>query len=246
MTLGDLVKKYREKHNISMDEFSKMCALSKGYISMLENNINPRSNKPIAPTLPTIKKIATAMNADIDSILKIIDSNQEISLDPRLEGVESQKENTAIRLNKIMLERNLRQVDILDRVKPFCAKYDVKMSKSDLSQYVSGKVEPSQEKLVVLGMALNVSEAWLMGFDVPMERQSNDKNKESSSKIIQYYNRLNDLGKHEAEKRVEELTFLPQYTLEVKAAHNDYLDEPGELERMKNDLSSLKRPDTNT
>ncbi len=56
MTLGDLVREYREKYNISMDEFSKMCELSKGYISMLENNINPRNNKPIAPTLPTIKK----------------------------------------------------------------------------------------------------------------------------------------------------------------------------------------------
>ena len=45
------------------------------------------------------------------------------------------------------------------------------MNKSDISQYVSGKVEPSQEKLVVLGMALNVTESWLMGFDVPMERK---------------------------------------------------------------------------
>lgn len=71
--------------------------------------------------------------------------------------------------------------------------------------------------------------------------------RKGNPKIIQYYDQLNDVGKHEAEKRVEELTFLPQYTtLEVKAAHNDHLDEPGELERMKNDLSNLKRPDTNT
>ena len=81
MTLGDLVKEYREKHNISMDEFSRTCNLSKGYISMLENNINPRNDKPIAPTLPTIKKIALAMKMDIDSLLKALNSNQEINLD---------------------------------------------------------------------------------------------------------------------------------------------------------------------
>lgn len=131
------------------------------------------------------------------------------------------KENTAIRLNKIMTERNLRQVDILERVKPFCIKYDIKMNKSDLSQYVSGKVEPSQEKLVVLGMALNVSEAWLMGFDVPMERTVSPK--ESSPKIMQYYDQLNDIGKHEATKRVMELTEVPRYLKEdtnyVNAAH---------------------------
>lgn len=44
------------------------------------------------------------------------------------------------------------------------------MNKSDLSQYCSGKTEPNQDKLYVLGAALNVNEAWLMGFDVPMER----------------------------------------------------------------------------
>ena len=46
------------------------------------------------------------------------------------------------------------------------------MNKSDISQYCSGKVEPNQEKLFILGNALNVNEAWLMGFDVPMERVS--------------------------------------------------------------------------
>ena len=85
MTLGDLVKKYRENNNISMDEFSRMCNLSKGYISMLENNTNPRNNKPISPTLPTIKKIASAMNVDVDSILKALDPNQEIDLDSKSE-----------------------------------------------------------------------------------------------------------------------------------------------------------------
>ncbi len=65
---------------------------------------------------------------------------------------------------------------------------------------------------------------------------------EEFPKIIQYYNQLNDIGKHEAEKRVEELTHLPRYTLEIKAAHNDYASEPGELEKMREDISKLKKP----
>ena len=80
------------------------------------------------------------------------------------------KTNTADRLNAVMKERNLKQVDILRAAKPFCEKYGVKLAKNDLSQYVNGKVEPGQEKLTILGLALNISEAWLMGFDVPMER----------------------------------------------------------------------------
>lgn len=80
MTLGDILKQYRIDNNISMDEFVKKSSLSKGYISMLENNINPRNNKPIAPTLPTIRKVAIGMNMDIDTLLKKLDSCQEISL----------------------------------------------------------------------------------------------------------------------------------------------------------------------
>ncbi len=109
-----------------------------------------------------------------------------------------------------------------------------------------GTIIDSDQEINLDPESEDVNEKCLTCFVVPVECLENDENKETSSKIIEYYSLLNDLGKHEAEKRVEELTYLPQYTLEVKAAHNDHLDEPGELERMKNDLSNLKRPDTNT
>lgn len=87
---------------------------------------------------------------------------------------------TSERLKQLMKERKLKQVDILEKAKPYCEKYDVKLNKNDLSQYVNGKVEPGQHKLTILGLALNVSEAWLMGYDVPIERtsfsSSNDEN----------------------------------------------------------------------
>lgn len=80
------------------------------------------------------------------------------------------KTTTANRLKKVMDQNGLRQVDILKKAEPYCKKFGVKLGRNDLSQYISGKVSPGQEKLTVLALALNVSEAWLMGFDVPMER----------------------------------------------------------------------------
>lgn len=77
---------------------------------------------------------------------------------------------TADRLQQIMSERSLRQVDILEACKPYCEKYGVQLKKNDLSQYVSGKVEPKQDKLSILGLALNVNEVWLMGYNVPAGR----------------------------------------------------------------------------
>lgn len=75
------------------------------------------------------------------------------------------KSNTSKRLKEIMRTRGMRQVDILNTIKPIAEATGVRFEKNDLSQYVSGKVEPSQQKLTVLSKALGVSETWLMGYD---------------------------------------------------------------------------------
>ncbi len=101
------------------------------------------------------------------------------------------KENTSARLQQLMKERNLKQVDILEAARPYCEKYGVKLGRNDLSQYVSGKVEPGQKKLSILGMTLNVNEAWLMGYDVLMERIDEEllqKQKESRKLFAQKWN----------------------------------------------------------
>ncbi len=82
---------------------------------------------------------------------------------------------TADRLKQIISERGLKQVDILEACKPYCEKYGVSLKKNDLSQYIAGKVEPRQDKLSILGMALNVNEVWLMGYNVPSGRQALSK-----------------------------------------------------------------------
>ena len=46
------------------------------------------------------------------------------------------------------------------------------IDKGQLSSYLSGKYKPRQNNIDALSIALDVNEAWLMGFDVPMERQS--------------------------------------------------------------------------
>lgn len=84
--------------------------------------------------------------------------------------------NTSERLKSIMNSRNLKQVDILQLAEPYCRKHGIKLGKNDLSQYVSGKVEPGQYKLYILGLALNVNEAWLMGYDVPMGKNIKSNN----------------------------------------------------------------------
>ena len=42
------------------------------------------------------------------------------------------------------------------------------IDKGQLSSYLSGKYKPRQNNIDALSIALDVNEAWLMGFDAPM------------------------------------------------------------------------------
>ena len=81
---------------------------------------------------------------------------------------------TADRLKQIMSEKNLKQVDIIEKSKPFQTQLGVKLGKSALSQYVNGIQSPDQHKLSLLAMTLDVSEAWLMGYDVQKDREQEE------------------------------------------------------------------------
>ena len=80
MILGDLIKQYRNNKGMSLRDFAKQCGLSHTYISALEKNIDPRTGKPIAPTLDTVKYLSKGMNMSIEDILKILDDEQEFKI----------------------------------------------------------------------------------------------------------------------------------------------------------------------
>ncbi|WP_314395210.1 helix-turn-helix domain-containing protein [Leptotrichia shahii] len=79
------------------------------------------------------------------------------------------KEECHIRIKKAMNLRGLTQSDIVEKTN---------IKKSALSQYISGKITPRQNAIDELSKVLNVSEPWLMGYDVPMERNANTTQRE--------------------------------------------------------------------
>ena len=137
------------------------------------------------------------------------------------------KAETKDRIKEAMEIREIKQAELVEKTG---------IDKGQMSSYLSGKYKPKQGNLERIAKALFVDEAWLMGYDVPMERTTSTK--EESPKIMQYYDQLNDIGKHEATKRVMELTEVPRYLKEntnyVNAAHaNNYADAPDDLKRQE-------------
>ncbi|WP_195269552.1 helix-turn-helix transcriptional regulator [Eubacterium sp. 1001713B170207_170306_E7] len=87
------------------------------------------------------------------------------------------------------------------------------ISSSSINQYISGNFEPKQQNLYLLAKALNVNEAWLMGYDVTIERSQNNSPLITGQEVVllKFYRQLSAAGKQEALKRLEELTELQKY-----------------------------------
>jgi len=90
------------------------------------------------------------------------------------------------------------------------------VTEATAQRYECGNIKSiPYEYMCAYGEILNCSPCYLMGWE----------DREESPKIMQYYEMLNDIGKHEATKRVEEMTHAPQYMKEdtdylaLKAAH---------------------------
>lgn len=76
---------------------------------------------------------------------------------------EEKTETCGKRIEKALMLRQMKQADL-------CKLAGV--PKSSLSLYLKGAYEPKQDKIYKMANALNVSEMWLMGYDVPMESYS--------------------------------------------------------------------------
>ena len=71
---------------------------------------------------------------------------------------------TSERLQEIMLERNMKQADLARATG---------ISRGAISNYVLGRYEPKSDIVQKLADALNCSDMWLWGYDVPMEKSFN-------------------------------------------------------------------------
>lgn len=119
MILGEIIYQYRHENQLSMDDFSKLSGISKPYISMLEKNKNSSNGKPIIPSLPTLKKVATATNMSLDELLYLLDRDQPIKIPGKKKStplLSEDEKDISIIIGK--MKRLLTQNDLIFEGKP--------------------------------------------------------------------------------------------------------------------------------
>lgn len=88
------------------------------------------------------------------------------------------------------------------------------LSAATISRYTDGKMAPKITTIYSMATHFNVNPVWLMGYDVEKKIKSQDtitNLSEEETMLLENFNKLNDLGKKEANKRVSELTEINKY-----------------------------------
>lgn len=83
--------------------------------------------------------------------------------------------STADRLRQALQQADMKQIE-LSRL--------TGLDRSAVNRYLSGGYEPKQDALHKMAKALNVSEMWLWGYDVPMQRTEAQKKNDDLVKVI--------------------------------------------------------------
>lgn len=88
MTLGEFVTNYRKEHGLSQRQFATKCGVSNGYVSMIEKNLNPKTQLPLIPSIPALTKIASGMGLTLNDLFRLVDEMPvDISVNPQpMEG----------------------------------------------------------------------------------------------------------------------------------------------------------------
>ena len=79
------------------------------------------------------------------------------------------------RLREALEKRNMKAAELSKKTN---------VPEGAISYYLAGKSQPKGDRLHILCVALNVSEAGMLGYDIPMERTAEQKKNDDLVKII--------------------------------------------------------------
>ena len=79
MKIGEIVKRYREEHGLSMRQFAKLAGLSHAYIPLIERGTN-HNGEPLIPSITAYKQIADAMGLSLHELVKMVDEDERVDI----------------------------------------------------------------------------------------------------------------------------------------------------------------------
>lgn len=96
MKLNEMILKYCRDHDISQQHFAELSGISKGYMSMIINERNPKTGKPPVLSIQAYDGIAKTMGLNLIVLLGTIDDAPDYLFDPICQLHETVKTNNEL------------------------------------------------------------------------------------------------------------------------------------------------------
>lgn len=217
--IGRRIKKARG--SMTLEDIALKVGVTKSTIQRYENGaiVNPK--------IPVLHSIANAIGVNP---AWLVCKSDEMYLSEDEINTPKAKKRAAKRLDKALTMVGISAADL---------SHASEVSKSSISQYLSGSHIPSEENATKMGSVLNVNPLWLMGFDAPMTASSTAEHDERLACIIDYYQLLNDVGRDTAVARMRELTQIHDYVSQPDAyqVHADAIRQVNAIEESRSKKS---------
>ena len=114
--------------------------------------------------------------------------------------------------------KRLEEALYIKKLKPADLARATGLTEGQISAYRKGTYKAKQDNIYIIAKALNVSEPWLMGHDVSMERLPDDLRPINNSDLttteiglLNDFRKLNAAGKERACAAVADLAEIPKY-----------------------------------
>lgn len=98
-----------------------------------------------------------------------------VSIHKEVTKMEKKTTTIADRLREALDAAGKKQVDLVR---------DLGLDRGAVSSYLSGKYEPKQKAIYKMAQYLDVSEAWLLGYEVPKHRTADQKKNDELAKLV--------------------------------------------------------------
>ena len=128
-----------------------------------------------------------------------------------------------LRMKQALQMRDMKQAELAEKTG---------IDKGQISSYISGRYKPKQENMSLMAVALNVNEYWLMGLDVPMEREGSEEALREQQKRFEAYAR----GIYEMREPEMVLKLYEQLSEENRAKAKLYMERLLAVQKMETDV----------
>jgi len=119
--LGKFIKKLRVEKDLSLRELAELTSLSHSYLNNLENGSDPRSGKPLSPSIPTLEKLSVGLNVSLHKLIDMVrgDEAEKLPVAANISGTKSadrQEESVVPEIAFELKRDNFRLVPVMGKV----------------------------------------------------------------------------------------------------------------------------------